>query len=105
MRSSFVRVMADQSTTKFLIGSRWFLGSLQFITNKFRDLTLQEPKSCRIVGLGTDHLPPALVRVSLVNKAQLRHRLSELGTTGLDPTGDKVEHTLAVPIATIDPIY
>jgi hypothetical protein len=59
------------TTTKFLIGSRWFLGSLQFITDKFRDLTQQEPKSCGIVGSGTDHLPPALIRVSLVNKAQL----------------------------------
>jgi hypothetical protein len=39
-RSSFVRAMAYQSTTKFLPGSWWFLGSLQFITNKFEDLTL-----------------------------------------------------------------
>jgi hypothetical protein len=39
-RSSFVRAMTYQSTTKFLPGSRWFLGSLQFITDKFRDLTL-----------------------------------------------------------------
>jgi hypothetical protein len=58
MRSSFVRAMVFQSTTKFLPGSRWFLGSLQFITDKFGDLTLQEPKSCGIVGPGTGHLPP-----------------------------------------------
>jgi hypothetical protein len=35
-----MRAMAYQSTTKFLPSSRWFLGSLQFITNKFVDLTL-----------------------------------------------------------------
>jgi hypothetical protein len=40
MRSSFMRGMPFQSTTKFLLGSRWFLGSLQFITDKFRDLSL-----------------------------------------------------------------
>jgi hypothetical protein len=43
-RSSFVRAMASQSRTKFLPGSRWFSGSLQFITNKFGDLSLQEPE-------------------------------------------------------------
>jgi hypothetical protein len=32
--------MAYQSTIKFLPGSRWFLGSLQFITDKFGELTL-----------------------------------------------------------------
>jgi hypothetical protein len=40
MRSSFMRAMVYQSTTKFLPGSRWFRGSLQFITDKFGDLTL-----------------------------------------------------------------
>jgi hypothetical protein len=40
MRSSFVRAMAFQSTTKFLLGSRWVLGSLLFIGNKFGDLNL-----------------------------------------------------------------
>jgi hypothetical protein len=69
MRSIFVRAMTHQSTTKFLPGSRWFLGSLQFITDKFRDLTLQEPESCGIIGSGTDRLPLAPVRVSLVNEA------------------------------------
>jgi hypothetical protein len=44
MRSSFVRATAYQSATKFLPGSRWCLGSLQFVTDKFGDLTLQEPK-------------------------------------------------------------
>jgi hypothetical protein len=39
-RSSFVRAMTYQSTTKFLHGSKWFMGSLQFITDMFRDLTL-----------------------------------------------------------------
>jgi hypothetical protein len=90
---------------KFLPGSRWFLRSLQFITDKFGDLTLQEPKSCRIIESGIGHLPPALIRVSLVNEAQLRHRLSKLGKTSSDPTGDKVDHTLPVPAATTDPIY
>jgi hypothetical protein len=40
MRSSSVREMVYQSTTKFLLGSRWFLRSLQFVTDKFGDLTL-----------------------------------------------------------------
>jgi hypothetical protein len=61
MRSSFVIAMAYQSTTKFLPGSRWFLISLQFITDKFGDLTLQEPESREVVGSGMGHLPPALV--------------------------------------------
>jgi hypothetical protein len=73
--------------------SMWFLGSLQFITDKFGDLTLQEPES---------HVAP--VQVGLVNEAQLRHRLSKLGKTDIDPTEDKANHTLAVPAATTDPI-
>jgi hypothetical protein len=44
MRSSFVRAMAFQSTTKFLPGSRWFLSSLEFLTDKFGNLILQEPE-------------------------------------------------------------
>jgi hypothetical protein len=35
-----VRTITYQSTTKFLSGSRWFLGSLQFVSDKFGDLTL-----------------------------------------------------------------
>jgi hypothetical protein len=34
--------MAFQSTTKFLPGSRWFLGSLVFLTDQFGNLSLQE---------------------------------------------------------------
>jgi hypothetical protein len=81
------------------------LGSLQFITDKFGDLTLQEPEWCEIVESGTDRLPPTPVRVSLINEAKLRHRLNKLGKTCSDPAWDKADHTLAIPAATIDPIY
>jgi hypothetical protein len=50
-----------QKEDKFLPGSRWFMGSFQFMTDKFGDLTLQEPESHRIIGSGTVNLPPALV--------------------------------------------
>jgi hypothetical protein len=70
-----MRTMAFQSTTKFLPGSRWFLDSLEFLTGKFGDLSLHEPEMSEVTGSGTGHLPPALVRVGLVNEAQLRHRL------------------------------
>jgi hypothetical protein len=60
---------AFQSTTKFLPGSRWVLGSLLFIADKFGDLDLQEPESREVVGSDTDRLPPAPVRVDLVNEA------------------------------------
>jgi hypothetical protein len=59
--SSFMREMTFQSTTKFLPGSRWFLGSLLFITNKFGDLNLLEPESFKVIKSSTDHLPPTLV--------------------------------------------
>jgi hypothetical protein len=39
-RSDYVRSMAFQSTTKFLPGSRWVLGSHLFIVDKFGDLSL-----------------------------------------------------------------
>jgi hypothetical protein len=39
-RSSFMRTMVFQSITKFLPDSRWFLGSLLFMTDKFADLSL-----------------------------------------------------------------
>jgi hypothetical protein len=57
------------------------------------------------VGSGTDGLPPALVRVGLINEEQLRHGLSKLGKIDLDPTVDKADHILAIPVATTDPIY
>jgi hypothetical protein len=100
-----MRAMTYQSTTKFLPVSRWFLGSLEFITDKFGDLTLQEPESRGIIGSDTGRLPPAPVRVGLVNVAQLRHRLSELGKTDSDHTWDKADHTLAVSVATTDPTH
>jgi hypothetical protein len=105
MRSSFVRSMAYQSTTKFLPNSRWFLESLQFVTNKFGDLTLQEPELCGIVGSGTGRPAPSPVQVGLINEAQLRHGLSKLGKMGSDPIGDTIDHTLAVLITTTDLIY
>jgi hypothetical protein len=68
-----VRAMTFQSTTKFLPGSRWILGSLFFIADMFGDLNLQEPKSYEVFGSGTGRLPPAPVRVKFVNEARLRH--------------------------------
>jgi hypothetical protein len=52
-----MRAMVFQSTNKFLPGSRWFLGSLDFITDKFGDLSLQEPESHEVTRSGTGHLP------------------------------------------------
>jgi hypothetical protein len=104
-RSSFVRAMTFQPSTKFLPGSRWVLGSLEFITDKFGDLSLQEPELSEVIVSGTDHLPPVLVRVSLTVVAQLGHGFSALGKTDLDPTGDKADHILAISIATTVPIY
>jgi hypothetical protein len=56
-----VRAMVFQSTTKFLPGSRWFPGSLLFVTGKFGDLNLQEPESSKVARSGTDLLPLASV--------------------------------------------
>jgi hypothetical protein len=97
--------MVFQSTTKLLPSSRWFLGSLLFITDKFGYLSLQEPELREVIGSGTDRLSPASVRVSLINEAQLGHGLSELGRVDLDPPGDKADHTLVILAATTDPIY
>jgi hypothetical protein len=100
-----VRAMAFQSTTKFLPGSRWFLGSLQFVTDKFRYLNLQEAELSEVARSGTGHLPPSLVRVGLINEAQLEHGLNELGKMDPDPSRDKADHILAVSAATTDPIH
>jgi hypothetical protein len=105
MRSSFVRAMAFQSTTKFLPNSRWFLGSLLFVTDKFGDLNLQEPESCEVTGLGIDCLPPTPVQVSLAIEAQFRNEIGRLGETDSDPLGDKSDHTMAVHAAITDPFH
>jgi hypothetical protein len=60
-RLSFMRVMVFQSTTKFLPGSRWFMGSLEFLTDKFGNLSLQELELGKVARLGIGHLPPPLV--------------------------------------------
>jgi hypothetical protein len=104
-RSSFVRAMPFQSAKKFLPGSKWFLGSLEFITDKFRDLSLQEPESSEVTGSSTGCHPLDLVRVGLVNESQLRHEFNVLGETDLDPAQDKADHTLAASVDTLDPIY
>jgi hypothetical protein len=103
-RSSFVRAMAFQSITKFLPGSRWFLGSLKFLTDKFGNLILQEPELSKVTGSGTGCVPLAPVRVILINEAQHGHGPGSLGDTDTDPTEDEVDHPLAVLIAAIDPI-
>jgi hypothetical protein len=66
---------------------------------------LMVAESCEVIGSGTGRLPPALIRVSFINEAQLEHGPSKLGKMDLDPTEDKADHTLAVLVATIDPIY
>jgi hypothetical protein len=60
-RSSYMRSMAFQFRNKFIPGSRWVLGSLLFVANKFGDLSLQEPESREVIGSGIDRLPPAPV--------------------------------------------
>jgi hypothetical protein len=92
MRSSFMRSTTFQSTAMFLPGSRWVLGSLLFIVDKFRDLNLHEPKSWEVPRSGTSRLPPAPVQVSLINEAQLRLGSNKLGKTDLDASGDKIDH-------------
>jgi hypothetical protein len=54
MRSSFMRAMAFPLTTKFLPSSRWFMGSLEFLIDKFGNLSLQEPKLGKVTGSGTE---------------------------------------------------
>jgi hypothetical protein len=58
-----------------------------------------------VLRLGTDRLPPALVRFSLINEAQLEHEFNVLGKMDLDPARDKADHTRAVPAVVIDPFY
>jgi hypothetical protein len=105
MRSRFVRAMTFQCITKSLPGWRWVLGSLLFIADKFGDLNLQEPESHEVIGSSTDCLPPATVWVGLINEAQCKHGFVKLGKMDPDPSGDKVDHTLAVSVAIIEPIY
>jgi hypothetical protein len=105
MRFYYVILMAFQSITKFLLGSRWVLGSLLFIADKFRDLSLQEFEPSEVTGSGTGHLSPAPVQVSLINKTQLRHESIKLEEASLDSSGDKADHNPAGSPATIDPIY
>jgi hypothetical protein len=100
-----MRAMSFQSTTKFLPGLRWVLGSRLFIADKFGDLNLQEPKSCEVVRSGTVHLPPAPTQVSPINEAQLGHESIQVGKMDSNPSGDKADHTLAISVAITDPIY
>jgi hypothetical protein len=100
-----MREMTFQSVNKFLPSSSWFLGSLEFITDKFGDLTLQDPGSCEVVGSCTGHLPPDPARVELISEAHLGHGLNKLGEMDSDLAWDKADHTLAASAATTDPIY
>jgi hypothetical protein len=70
----------------------WFLGSLEFLTDQFGNLSIQEPELSEVIGSGTGCLPPAPVHVGHVNEAQLR--LHPLGETDTDPVEDKADHTL-----------
>jgi hypothetical protein len=105
MRFDSVRTMVFQSTTKFLPGSRWVLGSLLFIIDKFGDKNLQEPESPKVAGSGTDCIPLILARDGLIIEAQLGHRSDKSGEAGSDPLGDKTDHNKTSFLARIDPIY
>jgi hypothetical protein len=58
----------------------------------------------KVTGLGTGDLPSAPVCWGrrIINEAQLGHRLGSLGEMDMDPTEDKVDHTLAAQAATTD---
>jgi hypothetical protein len=103
-RSSFMRAMTFQSTTKFLPSSRWFLGSVVFLTDKFGNLSLQRLELSEDSRSGTGCIPPAPVRDGPISEAQLGHGLDLLGETWMDSIGDKADHALAILAATIDPI-
>jgi hypothetical protein len=92
-RSSFVRTIAFQSTTKFLPSLKWFLGSLEFLADKFGNLSFQELELSKVARSGTDRLPPVLVRIGLVNEAQLR--LGSSRETDPYSVEDRADHTLA----------
>jgi hypothetical protein len=53
--------MAMQNMTKFLPSSRWVLGSLLFVADKFGDLSLQEPELQEVAMSCIDCLPLAPV--------------------------------------------
>jgi hypothetical protein len=98
-----MRTMPFISTTKFLPGSRRFLGSLEFLTDKFGNLSLQEPELSNVMRSGTGHLPLAPVRVSLINEAQIG--LGSLGEMDTDPVEDIADQTLAAQAAATNLIY
>jgi hypothetical protein len=91
-----MRSMVFQSSSKFLPGSSWILGSLLFIVDKFGDLSMHESESREVIGSGTDHIPPTLARVSLVTEAQLRHGSNTSGEAESDPSRDKANHNGSV---------
>jgi hypothetical protein len=91
------------NSTKFLPGSRWFLGYLEFLTKKCGNLSLQESELGKVARSGTGRLPLSLVRVSLIKEAQLVHGLGSLGETDTDPAKDKADHHLTVLTAATDP--
>jgi hypothetical protein len=78
--------MTYQSTNKFSPDSRLIFGSLLFITDKFGDLSLQEPEPHP-----TKRIPLIPVRVSLVTEPQLRHGFNTSGEMEM-PSGDKADH-------------
>jgi hypothetical protein len=98
-----VGTMVFQSITKFLLGSRWFLGSLEFLTDRFGNLNLKEPELSEVIRSGTSRFPPTLDRVGLINEAQLR--LGSLGETDTNLAEDKADHALAAQAAVLDLIY
>jgi hypothetical protein len=100
-----MRSMTFQSSNKFLPDSRWVLGSLLFIVDKFGDLSLQEPESREVTGLDTDHIPLIPARVGLVHEAQLKHGFNTLGEAESDPSWDKADHHGVSCPATANPIY
>jgi hypothetical protein len=95
--------MTFQSTTKFPLSFGLFLGSLEFLTHKFGNLSLQEPELSEVTRSGTVRLPPAPDRVDLINEAQLR--LNSLEEMDMNPVEDKANHTLAARAAATDLIY
>jgi hypothetical protein len=73
------------------------------LTDKFGNLSLQEPELSNVMRSGTGHLPPAPVRVNLINEAQIG--LGSLGEMDTDPVEDIADQTLAAQAAATNLIY
>jgi hypothetical protein len=96
--------MASQAFIKLSLSSRLVFGSLHFVANQLRDLSMQEPEPSEILGSGVDWVPLTLAQDGPTFAARLGHESNTARESEWGSSGNDVDHFGTRFLEASDPI-